>query len=159
MAPVCSRSSRRIASTSRVGSISLLATTPPPGSSSCQETPKSWRLILAVASKPIRRISPLFSSPSHQGRLPLAEVGDVDRDRAGHAANRQVDLALERAVGGALGEAAAEADLGVVLDVEEGGAAQVGVAGRLAGPDAGRVDLALEGRVEAAVPVELEPSV
>jgi DNA-binding HxlR family transcriptional regulator len=32
----------------------------------------------------------------------------------------------------------------------------VGVAGGLARPVAGRVDLALEGRVEAAVPVELE---
>ena len=67
IAPVRSRSSRLIASTSMVRLISLLTTTPPPGSSSCQETPNSCRLILLVASKPIRRISPLFSSPSHHG--------------------------------------------------------------------------------------------
>src|SRR5439155_21272928 len=47
-------------------------------------------------------------------------------------------------------------DLRVVVDVEEVGAAQMGVAGGLAGPEPGRVDLALEGRVEAAVPVELQ---
>ncbi|HME04490.1 MAG TPA: hypothetical protein VKG38_15830 [Solirubrobacteraceae bacterium] len=46
----------------------------------------------------------------------------------------------------------------MVLDVEEVGAAQMLVSFRLAGPYPGRVDLALEGRVQALVPVELEPS-
>jgi len=49
--------------------------------------------------------------------------------------------------------------LGMVLDVEEVGAAQVGVAVGLAGPDPCRVDFALEGRVEAVVPVELQAAV
>lgn len=47
----------------------------------------------------------------------------------------------------------------VVRDVEEVGAAQVLVALRLAGPEPGGVDLALEARVEAAVRVELERAV
>jgi hypothetical protein len=55
----------------------------------------------------------------------------------------------------ALCESAAEADLGVAFDVEEVRVAQVGVAARLAGPDAGGVDLALD----AAIPVELEAPV
>src|SRR5205807_7784325 len=59
----------------------------------------------------------------------------------------------------ALREAAGEGDLRVVLDIEEVGAAQVRVARSLAGPDPRRVDLALEGRFQAAVPVELELSV
>ena len=44
----------------------------------------------------------------------------------------------------------------MIVHVEEVGAAEVGVARRLAGPDAGRVDLTLEGRLQAVVPVELE---
>src|SRR5207248_7324338 len=79
-------------------------------------------------------------------RPPLADVGDVKRDRAGHAANRQLDVALERGLGHALREPAPEADLRVIVHVEEVGAAELGVARRLAGPDAGRVDLTLEGR-------------
>ena len=47
----------------------------------------------------------------------------------------------------------------MVFDVEEVGAPEVLVALRRAGPDAGRVDLALEGRFEAMIEVELEPSV
>src|SRR5215218_5549987 len=73
-------------------------------------------------------------------RLPLAEVLDIERDGFGHAANRQLDFALEGGVAGALCEAALEADLGVVVDVEEVGGAQVLVAHRLARPELGGVD-------------------
>jgi hypothetical protein len=47
----------------------------------------------------------------------------------------------------------------MVLDVEEVGAPQVFIASGLAGPQAGGVDLAREGGVEAVVPVELQPAV
>src|SRR5436190_2707249 len=92
-------------------------------------------------------------------RLPFAEVADVERDRPSRPADREVDLALECRTAGAIREPAAEGDLGVVLDVEEVGRAQVLIANRLTGPDSRCVDLALEGRVEATVPVELEPPV
>src|SRR5204863_9939476 len=45
------------------------------------------------------------------------------------------------------------------IGVEEVGASQVRVAIGLAGPDLCRVDLALEPRVQARVPIELEPAV
>ena len=102
---------------------------------------------------------PLVLAALPPGGLPFVDVGDVERDRAGHVADRQLDLALERGLGGALGKAAAEADLGVVLDVEKVGAPQVSIASGLAGPDPGSVDLPLEGGVEAVVPVELQPAV
>ena len=92
-------------------------------------------------------------------RSPLTQRLDVEADGSGGAADRQLDLARERGRAGALGEAALERDRGVVVDVEEVRAAQVRVALRLAGPDPGGVDLAFEGRVQALVPVELEPSV
>jgi hypothetical protein len=43
----------------------------------------------------------------------------MSSDRARHPADSQLDLAFECGVSCALAEAAAEADLGVVLDVEE----------------------------------------
>jgi hypothetical protein len=92
----------------------------------------------------------LLSGP--EGCLPLSEVVDVERDCSRHAADRQLDLALEGRAAGAIGEAAAEVDLGVILDVEEVGAAEMLVPRGLAGPDPGRIDLALEGRLQAAVP-------
>src|SRR5207244_8883469 len=76
-----------------------------------------------------------------------------------HAADRQSDLPFECRAARALGEAAGERDLRMVLDVEEVGAAQMLIALRLACPDPGSVYLALERRIEAALPVELEPSV
>jgi hypothetical protein len=97
----------------------------------------------------------LLSEP--EGRLPLAQVVDVEREHSRDAADRQFGQPLEGGAAGALAEAAAERDPRMVLDVEKVGAAQVLVALRLAGPDPGGVDLALEGRVEATVPVELEP--
>jgi hypothetical protein len=51
---------------------------------------------------------------------------------------------LEGRAAGALAEAAAEGDLGMVLDNEEVGAAPIRVAGGLAGPYTGRFGLALE---------------
>jgi hypothetical protein len=98
----------------------------------------------------------LFSPSHHHGVFHSPEIENVERDRPRDAADRQLDLSLERRIRGALGETAAERDLRVVGDVEEVGAAQMLIAGRLAGPDARRVDLAFEGRVEAVVPVELE---
>ena len=92
-------------------------------------------------------------------RLPLPQRHDAERDRPCHTPNRQLDLTVEGSGAGALREAPGERDLRVVLDIEEVGAAQVLVAVRLAGPDPGGVDLAFEGRVQALVPVELEPSV
>src|SRR5919198_3704584 len=78
-------------------------------------------------------------------RLPLAEGDDVERDGPGHPTDRQLDLAFEGRAAGAICEPPVEGDLGVVLDVEEVRAAQMGVARRFAGPDPRRVDLALEG--------------
>jgi hypothetical protein len=60
---------------------------------------------------------------------------------------------------GAVGEPAREGDLRVVLDIEEIRAAQVLIARRLSRPDPGGIDLALEGRVKAPVPAELELAV
>src|SRR5205085_11108951 len=76
----------------------------------------------------------LESDPAHvalvvvadpEGRVPLAQIVDVERDRSRDPTNRELDLSLEGRVARAVGEAAAEGDLGVVLDVEEVGAAQV----------------------------------
>ena len=69
--------------------------------------------------------------------------------------NREVRLALEGDVAGALREPAGERDLGMVLHVEEVRAAEVGVALGLAGPDRGGVDLAIERRRQPVVMVEL----
>src|SRR5947208_9561074 len=102
---------------------------------------------------------PLVLLADPPGRLPLAQILDVERDRSRDAADRQLDLAFERGVAGALGETAAERDLRMVLDVEEVGAPQMLIALRFAGPDPGRVDLALEGRVKATIRVQLQPSV
>src|SRR5450755_1514104 len=52
---------------SSVPSIWFETTTPPPGSLSCQATPNSWRSIRVLASNPIRRIVPRFSSPTQKG--------------------------------------------------------------------------------------------
>ena len=49
-------------------------------------------------------------------RLPLADVGDVERNRARHAADRQLDLALECGLRSGLGEAAAEAALPAIRE-------------------------------------------
>src|SRR4051794_21293159 len=54
---------------------------------------------------------------------PLAEVVDVERNCPRRAADREVDVALEGGVGGALAEAPGERDPGMVLYVEEVGAA------------------------------------
>jgi len=62
-------------------------------------------------------------------------------------------------VADAVGEAAAEADLRMVLDVEEVGAAQVGVAIGLPRPQLGRVDHALEVGLHAVIQVEVDPAV
>ena len=59
----------------------------------------------------------LVSHP--EWRLPLPERGDVERDSSRDAADRELDLAVERGGAGTPGEATGERDLGVVLDVEE----------------------------------------
>src|SRR5947199_8277931 len=89
---------------------------------------------------------------------PLSERFDVKPNGSGGAADRQVDLALERGRAGAVGEAALERDLRVVFVVEEVRARRVCVAVWLAGPDAGCVDLSFERRSNAVVPVELDPA-
>jgi len=62
-------------------------------------------------------------------------------------------------VADAVGEAAAEADLGMVVDVEEVGAAQVGIAIGLPRPQLGRVDDALEAGLHAVGEIEVDASV
>src|SRR4051812_15269697 len=104
------------------------------------------QLALALVAEPERR-------------RPLAEVVDIESDRAGDTADRQFHVALEGRAGGALGEAPAEADPRVMFDVEEVGAAQVLVALRLAAPEPGGVDLAREARIQTVGLVELECAV
>src|SRR5271166_2755963 len=94
-----------------------------------------------------------------EGRVPLAQVGDVERHGAGHGADRELGAAHEGRRAGALGESAPERDLWVFLDVEEVRRTKVRVAFGLAGPDLGRVDLALERRLQAAIEVELQGAV
>src|SRR3981081_904710 len=163
MAPVRSRSSSRMASRARTSSISLLTTTPPPGISSCQETPKSWRLILVVASQPRRRRLPLFSSPSQKGvvhsptypmssgtvRVTPRIVSWTSPLKVG-APVRSVKPPLKVSLGGFWTSREC---------ARRRGGAQVRVAYGLAGPDTGGIDLALERRLEAAIPVELQPAV
>src|SRR6266511_312153 len=75
------------------------------------------------------------------GRLPLAVVGHVQDHRPGDPPDGQVDAGLGVHVPGALDDVAGEGDPGMVLDVEEVGAAKVRVACLFAGPDPGGVDL------------------
>src|SRR6266545_3554907 len=93
------------------------------------------------------------------GRLPLAVVGHVQDHRPGDPPDGQVDAGLGVHVPGALDDVAGEGDPGMVLDVEEVGAAEVRVACLFAGPDPGGVDLAVEGRLQRTVPVELDRAV
>src|SRR6266540_2227471 len=93
------------------------------------------------------------------GRLPLAVVGHVQDHRPGDPPDGQVDAGLGVHVPGALDDVAGEGDPGMVLDVEEVGAAKVRVACLFAGPDPGGVDLAVEGRLQRTVPVELDRAV
>ena len=58
-----------------------------------------------------------------------------------------------------LGEATAEADLRMVLDIEEVSAPEVLVASRLASPDPRRGDLPLKRRLSTTIEVELEAPV
>src|SRR3984893_5527344 len=81
-------------------------------------------------------------------RLPPAEVGDIHLHRTGDSADGQIGQRLVVDVAGPLRQAPGERDLWVVLDVEEGRAAQMGIAVGLAGPQPGGVDLTGEGRVE-----------
>src|SRR6266498_952649 len=89
----------------------------------------------------------------------LAVVGHVQDHRPGDPPDGQVDAGLGVHVPGALDDVAGEGDPGMVLDVEEVGAAEVRVACLFAGPDPGGVDLAVEGRLQRTVPVELDRAV
>src|SRR5207248_6522008 len=60
-------SSSKIASASIVISTVLLTTMPPRSMVSFQLTPKSWRLIEVLATKPARVFGPLSAPSSHQG--------------------------------------------------------------------------------------------
>ena len=80
-------------------------------------------------------------------------------DRPGCAPDRQLDIALEGIGAAALGKGARERDLRVVLDVEEVRAPQMRIPIGLARPHPGRVDDAFKRRVEASLPIELEPAV
>src|SRR5881397_3922835 len=60
-------SSSKIASASIVISMMLLTTRPPRSMVSFQLTPKSWRLIEVLATKPARVLGPLSEPSSHQG--------------------------------------------------------------------------------------------
>src|SRR5439155_15509313 len=111
----------------------------------------------ALEADPAQRAAILVPDP--EGRLPLTEVDDVELDHTRAVSDRHIDRRLEVDVSGALDEAPTEGDSRVMLHVEEVCASKVGVTHRLAGPELGCVDLALERRLEAALPVELEFSV
>src|SRR5436853_410922 len=78
-------------------------------------------------------------------------VLDVEGDGLGHAVDGEVTHEAETARRVPLHPGAPERDLGVPLDVEEVGRAQVLVPLRVAGLDAGRVDLDLYPRAQGVV--------
>src|ERR671919_114003 len=94
-----------------------------------------------------------------EGGLPLTEVGDIELDGPGGAADGQVGDRSGVYVANPLGGPPAEPDRGMAVDVEEIGAAQVGVTVGFARPDCCGVDLPFEQGLHGVLGVELQPSV
>ena len=129
--------SARPASTSS-SILTLLPTTTLPSSRAWLKlTPKSRRSISADGGEGDHGLALLH------GRA-LAQVLEVELHRLGDATDGEVGGELPLAVGHLLEPGALQGDGGVVLGVEEVVRAQVVVAHRLVGVDAGRLDLGLQ---------------
>jgi len=128
--------SSNIASASMVMSIVLPTTTPPLSTTSFQLTPKSWRLILVLATNPaphprdpLSIHCPSFSS--HHGVRPLAKVVNFELNLARHPSDHQ------RASQDVVARAcdfyliACECDPRVTLDIQKISTAEVRVTLRL----------------------------
>lgn len=148
-----------MASTSSTSLISFETTTPPPGSS---VLPRDAEVVSVEHGTGLEPEPPHLAAalvPDPVGRRPLPEVGDLEGDLARDAPQGQVGHRPVVVVTGALDEATAKGDRRVVLDIEEVRGAQMRVAVGLTGPDAGRVDLAPEGRAQRILAVELDLAV